>query len=88
MHVNCALPATATITAGRFACRQPALGPTNAIRLGLLRAKQREADSLREVLAQVQAHNAELEGQLAERRRQAQELIAKAQVGGAALPRA
>lgn len=61
--------------------RQPALGPTNAIRRSLLRAKQAEADSLRGVLVQVQVQNAELEGQLAERRRQAQELLAKAQVG-------
>jgi hypothetical protein len=59
-------------------CRQPALGPTNAIRLGLLRAKQQELDSLRAVLAQVAAQNAGLDGQLAERRRQAGELAAKA----------
>lgn len=58
--------------------RQPALGPTNAIRLGLLRAKQQELDSLRAVLAEVAAANAGLEAQLAERRRQAGELAAKA----------
>lgn len=63
-------------------CRQPALGPTNAIRRGLLRAKQAEAEGLRGVLAAVQARNAEAEAQLAERRRQAQELLAKTQVGG------
>ncbi|EFN55687.1 hypothetical protein CHLNCDRAFT_57859 [Chlorella variabilis] len=59
--------------------RQPALGPTNAIRLSLLRAKQQELESLRGVLAEVEAHNARLQGQMAERRRQAQELIAKTQ---------
>lgn len=59
--------------------RQPALGPTNAIRLGLLRAKQAEAEHLRGVLAAVQSANAELAAQLAERRRQARELIAQAQ---------
>ncbi len=62
-------------------CRQPALGPTNAIRLSLLRAKQQELECLRDVLADVQAKNAALQGQMAERQRQAQELIAKAQVG-------
>ena len=63
-------------------CRQPALGPTRAIRLGLLRAKQAELESLQAVLAQCEARNAELAATLADRRRAAQELAAKAQVGG------
>jgi hypothetical protein len=68
-------------------CRQPALGPTNAIRLSLLRAKQQELECLRDVLADVQAKNDALQGQMAERQRQAQELIAKAQVGsGGGMP--
>ncbi|KAL4432592.1 hypothetical protein ABPG77_000529 [Micractinium sp. CCAP 211/92] len=61
------------------AARQPALGPTRAIRVGLLRAKQAEVESLRAVLAQCEARNAELAGALADRRRAAQELAAKAQ---------
>ncbi|KAL4436810.1 hypothetical protein ABPG75_003949 [Micractinium tetrahymenae] len=61
------------------AARQPTLGPTRAIRLGLLRAKQAEVESLRAVLAQCEARNAELAGELAEKRRAAQELAAKAQ---------
>lgn len=74
--VLCSLP-------GLFARRrQPALGPTRAIRVGLLRAKQAEVESLRAVLAQCEARNAELAGALADRRRAAQELAAKAQVGG------
>ncbi|KAL4858237.1 hypothetical protein ACK3TF_001720 [Chlorella vulgaris] len=65
--------------------RQPALGPTNAIRLSLLRAKQQELECLRDVLADVQAKNAALQGQMAERQQQAQELIAKAQPIGTQL---
>lgn len=61
------------------AARQPALGPTHAIRLGMLRAKQAEVESLRAVLGQCQARTAELEGALGERRAAAQELAAKAQ---------
>lgn len=61
------------------AARQPALGPTRAIRLGLLRAKQAELESLQAVLAQCEARNAELAATLADRRRAAQELAAKAQ---------
>ncbi|PSC74379.1 Embryo defective isoform 1 [Micractinium conductrix] len=61
------------------ATRQPALGPTNAIRLGLLRAKQAEVESLRSVLAQCEERNAALQGQLASRRGEARELLAKAQ---------
>ena len=60
--------------------RQPALGPTNAIRLGMLRAKQAEAEQLRGVLAAVEAANGGLQAQLDERRRQAGELLAKTQV--------
>lgn len=58
------------------------MGPTNAIRRGLLHAKQAEAEGLRGVLAAVQARNAEAQAQLVERRRQAQELLAKTQVRG------
>lgn len=74
-------PRLTTLLASASPSRQPALGPTNAIRLSLLRAKQQELESLRGVLAEVEAHNARLQGQMAERRRQAQELIAKTQVG-------
>lgn len=58
------------------------MGPTNAIRLSLLRAKQEELRNLGSVLAEVEARNAALNAQLGERRRQAQELLAKTQVGG------
>lgn len=61
------------------AARRPVLGPTRAIRVGLLRAKQAEAKCLRAVLAQCEARNVELAGALADRRREAQELAAKAQ---------
>lgn len=47
----------------------------------MLRAKQEELHSLRSVLAEVEARNAAAEAQLGERRRQAQELLAKTQVG-------
>ncbi|PRW57900.1 kinetochore Nnf1 [Chlorella sorokiniana] len=59
--------------------RQPGLGPTNAIRLSLLRAKQAEAEQLRRVLAEVQAANEQLAAQREERRRAAQDLLAKSQ---------
>lgn len=81
LMLSCRAPAPCSLCGPCTTRRRPVLGPTRAIRVGLLRAKQAEAECLRAVLAQCEARNVELAGALADRRREAQELAAKAQVG-------